>query len=443
MQATPRYPVSTHYQQPQAASGAPWHPGWLPSALITAVILISFRPFSAPIAIVEGQVQRGGDLVNQLGFGALGLMCALLLIVARPRTLNAFNHPLIWLVAPILIMGVMLADAPMAAVRAMVFSLIVVLAAATALALPKTMAELSKALAFAVGATVLICYAGLVLYPDIAKHGSDGFEAQHAGLWRGLYDHKNMASYVFAGFALIGWFVARTGRVILGLAIAVLSFIFMVQAGSKTVLAVFPLAWMTAVIASWISFAPLRILVALAPVAALFTATLGAVLHPPLLEAIREIVPRLSYTGRTDLWEFGLQYLQAVPWTGYGFESFWNTPRVVGMEQPIELNWDVRGIVHGHNSWLDIAISFGVPGAAVFFLVLVLMPLMDFARLPQSGNAARLGTLFIGLWVLTMLGACLESFFMRRADPVWFLLLMAVFGLRITAHMTAPKRPTT
>ena len=89
---------------------------------------------------------------------------------------------------------------------------------------------------------------------------------------------------------------------------------------------------------------------------------------------------------------------------------------------------------------MDAAIGFGVPGAVCFFLVLVVMPLWDFARLPRSGNAAKLGTLFIGLWILTSLGASLESFFMRRADPVWVAMLLSVFGLRITAHMTASRR---
>ncbi|MEM1040424.1 MAG: O-antigen ligase [Pseudomonadota bacterium] len=422
------------------ASKADWYPGWLPSGFIMAIVFISFRPFATGTKPVAGQAPQGGDIINQLGFGGLGVVCILLLAAARPRQIMALNHPLLWLMVPILALGVLSADNPSGAARAMAFSVIVVLCAATALALPKTLKDMTAALAFGVGATVFISYVGLVLYPEQAMHGGGGFEPQHAGLWRGVYQHKNIASYIFGAFAIIGVFLARNGKTAFGLLVAVLSVIFMVQAGSKTVLAVFPVALLTAALASWVPITPLRIVIALTPVAALSLATLGAVVFPSLLEALRDVIPRLSYTGRTDLWEFGLYYLNQTPWTGYGFESFWNTGRVINLEQPIELNWDVRGIVHGHNSWLDAAIGFGVPGAVCFFLVLVVMPLWDFARLPRTGNAAKLGTLFIGLWILTSLGASLESFFMRRADPVWFAMLLSVFGLRITVHMTANRK---
>jgi len=434
--------IQTHhhsYGRP-IADRADWHPGWWPSGLILAIVFISFRPFASATSPLAGQAQQGGDIVNQLGFGALGVFCIGLLVAARPKQLMAFNHPFLWLMLPVLALGVVNADNPSGAARAMAFSIIVVICAATALALPKTLREITTALAFGIGATVFMSYFGLVFYPDQAIHGADGFEAQHAGLWRGVYQHKNIASYIFGGFALVGLFIARNGRTGAGVLICLLSILFMVQAGSKTVLSVFPIAFLSAVVASWVPVVVLRILIALLPVAALSIATLGAAVHPPLLDALRELVPGLSYTGRTDLWEFGIQYLSDTPWTGFGFESFWNTPRVINLEQPIELNWDVRGIVHGHNSWLDVAVAFGVPGAFCFFLILVVMPLWDFARLPKSGNAAKLGTLFIGLWVLTSLGASLESFFMRRADPVWFALLLSVFGLRITAHMTAHQR---
>ena len=157
---------------------------------------------------------------------------------------------------------------------------------------------------------------------------------------------------------------------------------------------------------------------------------------PPILEELRLYIPGLSYTGRTDLWTFGLEFVQKSPWFGYGFESFWGTARIVAIEQPIELSWDVRGIVHGHNSWLDAAIAFGLPGAFFITLGLTLIPIRDYLSIPQSGNAGKLASLFLGIWIFTALGANLESFFFRRSDPVWFCMLIAVIGLRITAHMS-------
>ena len=92
---------------------------------------------------------------------------------------------------------------------------------------------------------------------------------------------------------------------------------------------------------------------------------------------------------------------------------------------------------------LDAMIAFGIPGAALISVVLLVIPVRDYLRIPQHGNAGRIAGLFIGLWVFSVLAANLESFFFRRADPVWFLMLMSIVGLRITAHMTRPQRNLT
>ena len=410
--------------------------GWLPSALIFAIVFISFRPFASQVAATPGQAS-GGDIVNQIGFGLMGLICIFLLLKHVPANArSALITPSWFLVGIVLLISVLSADNPSGAMRAMAFSVIVVLAAATALAVPRNMAEMVSALSWSSIAALLMCYIAVIFVPEQGVHSGGGFEAQHAGLWRGVYAHKNVASYVMGGFAIIGLFVARNGKLKLGLAIFVFSILFVLQAGSKTVLGVLPAALATAALARWVTWGFLRAIIVFIPVVALMAATLGAVMFLPILEELRTYIPGLSYTGRTDLWIFGLEFLQKSPWFGYGFESFWNTPRVVNMEQPIELSWDVRGIVHGHNSWLDATISFGMPGGIFICFALTILAVRDYLRIPQTGNAARLASLFITLWIFTALGANLESFFFRRSDPVWFCMLIAVIGLRLTAHMS-------
>ncbi len=412
--------------------------GWLPSMLILAIVWISFRPFASSVADqATGNAPPSGDIVNQIGFGLIGLFCSWLVgKFARKDVLAAFARVTWFLVLGVLLLSIATADAPFSAFRAVMFSLIVVLAAATALTLPRTMNDMVKMLGFSAFLAVAFSYLAVFFVPEQGVHGGGGFEPQHAGLWRGVYDHKNIASYVMGAFAMIGWFVARNGRPFMGLMLALLSIVFVIFAGSKTVLAILPVAFVAARVARWTTFAPLRLVVIVLPVGLLAFATLGAVLHPPVLKTLQSIVPNLTYTGRTDLWVFGLQYLAEVPWLGYGFESFWGTARVTALEQPIELAWDVRGIVHGHNSWLDSAIAFGLPGSILVLFALVILPIRDFMRIPNSGNASQLATLFLGLWIFTVLGANLESFFFRRSDPVWFCMLLSVIGLRITAHLS-------
>ena len=434
--------MSLAYSAPQI-----WHrpiatpkANWLPSAIIMAIVFISFRPFVSEVSDI-GAEAGGGDIVNQIGFGLMGIACLFLLAKqVSTNILAAVLSPTWFLVLGVLILSIFISDSPSNAMRAVIFTVVVILAAITALALPRNMDEMVSVLSLSSMAAVLFCYFAVIFVPEQGVHSGGGFESQHAGLWRGVYDHKNLASYVMGAFVMIGWFTARNGRPIFGLALAILSFVFVIQAGSKTVLGILPVAIFFSLLARWVTWGFLRVFIILLPIMALVGATLGAVIFPPVLDKLQEFIPGLTYTGRTDLWTFGLQYLWEEPWFGYGFESFWDTGRVTKLEQPIELSWDVRGIVHGHNSWLDSAIAFGIPGTIIAILALVVMPIRDFLRIPDTGNAARLGSLFLTIWIFAALGANLESFFFRRSDPIWFCMLLAVIGLRITAHMSSASQ---
>lgn len=429
--------MSTTYAAPVSASpAAASKSGWLPSALLLAIVFVSFRPFASGVSEIGVQAS-GGDIVNQLGFGLIGLICGWLIKTnLSTHALKAFNRPSWYLVFAVLFVSILSADNPSGAARAMIFSLIVVLAATTAVTLPKTKEDMINCLTVGVGIALGFCWFAVLFVPEQGVHSAGGFESQHAGLWRGVFDHKNVASYVMGVFVMIGLFIMRSGKPAWGAVITVFSLIFVLNAGSKTVLGVLPVALACVLCARWVSFRPLSAIIILLPVIGLTTATLGAVVFEPILDTLQLYIPGLSYTGRTDLWIFGLEHLSKSPLFGYGFESFWGTLRVSNLEQPIELAWDVRGIVHGHNSWLDAAVNFGIPGAAIIIFTLTLLPVIDYLRIPKGGMAERIGALYISIWVFTAMGANLESFFFRRSDPVWFCMLIAVIGLRFTAHMT-------
>ena len=440
MSHTHTFSDSRHRSPPIAReSGNYW-----PAAIILTIVFVTFRPLSDP-EVISGS-GGGGDLVNQLGFGGLGLICLYLLIKrTSSEAISAPTNPLWLMVLPVLALSVVSADLPGSALRAVLFSFIVVLAAATAMSQHRTMSELVSALSFATGCTLLFCYVAVFFYPELGVHEAEGAEAVHAGLWRGVYDHKNVATYVMGGFVLFGWFIAQNGKPGVGLAILLAASVFVLQAGSKTVMFILPASILCVAVAQWITWPFLKALTVLSPVVVLGTVTLGSVIYSPILLEIQSYFPGITYTGRTDLWTFGLEDLAQSPWFGFGFESYWRTPRVMDAVQPIDLNWDVRDSVHGHNSWLDAALSFGIPGALLLGLVLVVMPIRDYVSIPNSGNAGKLAKLFVTLWLFPALGANLESFFFRRADPVWFSMLIAIVGLRLTAHISrrhnaAPKR---
>ena len=47
---------------------------------------------------------------------------------------------------------------------------------------------------------------------------------------------------------------------------------------------------------------------------------------------------------------------------------------------------------------------------------------------------------FMMCLTFSLMNAFLESFFFRRADPVWLLVVMACFGLRMTARIPIATR---
>jgi O-antigen ligase len=94
-----------------------------------------------------------------------------------------------------------------------------------------------------------------------------------------------------------------------------------------------------------------------------------------------------TLTGRTVLWDFGMEAFEERPWSGFGYHAWW-----AGAGPSVEA---LREAVHQelgafHNNWLEVAVAFGVwgpivMGAAVLFLVIV--SLRRFIVSPQFINA--------------------------------------------------------
>ncbi|MFP3440997.1 O-antigen ligase family protein, partial [Pantoea sp. SIMBA_133] len=98
-----------------------------------------------------------------------------------------------------------------------------------------------------------------------------------------------------------------------------------------------------------------------AAVSALAVATLGIVFIDPVKELAATLAPDLTYTGRTPIWDFAGDMIVQRPLFGYGFDNFWMTELVFTSDQPFDRPWDIRGIVHGHNGYIDIALGMGLP----------------------------------------------------------------------------------
>lgn len=408
------------------------------ATLLLTVVLVTFRPFQPAGAEGTG---GGGDIVNQLGFSSLGGMAILgILCFARPRVVGLLIGPWWLLMLAFLAFSVFNASDPMAASRAAFFTLMGMVTILAVLAIPRDADQLSTVFATSAAIILLVSYAGLVLLPGTAIHSAASAEPQHAGLWRGLFPHKNVAGPVMACLSFIGFYLWRRGWSRIGIVILVAGTIFMANTGSKTTAGLVPLAILIVILPGLIGMRALTVLLFALAIMGTALATLGIVFIEPVKALMLEWFPDLTYTGRTTLWEFSGQMLAKRPWTGYGYESFWGSPLLLSVDKAFDQAWDISTIVHGHNGYLDIAVIMGVPALLVAIVAFVIEPIRDYMRVPARRENIWLGDLFMMIVLFTALNAFLESFFFRRVDPVWLFFLMGALGLRLAARLPIHAR---
>ncbi|MBR7560579.1 O-antigen ligase family protein, partial [Mycobacterium tuberculosis] len=72
------------------------------------------------------------------------------------------------------------------------------------------------------------------------------------------------------------------------------------------------------------------------------------------------------------------------PFTGYGFQSFWQTEELVYSGGNVE-TWAVAAY-NGHNGYLDTLLTTGIPGLVLTLIWLLFLPLRDIGRADKAAN---------------------------------------------------------
>ncbi|MGL5138714.1 MAG: O-antigen ligase family protein [Beijerinckiaceae bacterium] len=407
--------------------------------LIALSVWISTRPFQV---VSPEEPATGGDIVNQLAYSGLAALSFVALCMLDRRALLPLLQPSWLLLFSWMLFCVIGSTEPAISQRAFAFSTIIMFLAASLFVLPRDIGQF-RILLFGVAlATLVLAWAGVILLPDIGKHTDfDPFEPEHSGSWKGHFDHKNGAGAMMGILALTGIYALREGKRWVGLALLLGGVVFLYFTNSKTSLGLLPMAFLLALVAEKMRFLPVRLLVCLAPILALLTLTLGGALFEDIATLNKAILKDPSFTGRFDIWRYGFEKLAERPWTGFGLEAFWQTPTTILGESKLELAWSVEKIVHGHSSYLDVALTLGLPGLALVVYVFLLKPVFDFHHAAAQDGNRLLATFCLSVWLFVALGMCLETYFFRRADPVWFSFLIAVFGLRFSATFRASASP--
>lgn len=396
------------------------------------LVLITLDPFADlrnpdVAAIVSGRLAT-----TYISFGLLAAVAVLLTITTDAPSLKTLVTPL-----HLCLIGWMMINLAFSESREISIQRFVLAASATTLAvllplLPPTQRSFNLCLGGAALMLLVVCYLGVVLAPQYAMHTAlDITEPQLAGDWRGTFGHKNIASPVMSILVYVGIYLSAVGSVVLGPAIALLAGIFLIFTGGKTstvlCLAIYALASLVYVIRSlW-----LKRMICFAPLIVMNLLTVGSVMSPVLGSITRALPIDPSFTGRAEVWEFALRAVAEKPIVGHGYAAFWDGAAEGKTIQGSE--WAVTA-AHSHNSYLDLAVTIGLPGLLLVVLIFVWAPLRNFHEVQAHNRSNALGKLFLTIWLFGLYFGVTETFLVERQNPVWFMFALVVAGLHFLAR---------
>ena len=396
------------------------------------LVLVTLDPFPDLRNPDVTTVVSGRMAVTYLAWGLLAAIAVLFVAVGDVPALKTLLTPL-----HICLLGWLLINIVLSESRGLSMQRFVLLVSATSLAvlmplLPPTQRSFNLCLGSAALVLLGLCYLGVFLAPQYSIHTAvDISEPQLAGDWRGTFGHKNIASPVMTILVYVGIYLSTVGSFVMGPAIAALAGVFLIFTGGKTssllCLAIYALASLIYVTPGlW-----LKRIICFVPLVVMNLLTVGSVLSPALGAMTRLLPLDPTFTGRSDIWEFALAAVAEKPITGHGYAAFWDDVTARQTAQGAE--W-ATSAAHSHNSYLDLAVTIGLPGLLLVILVFVLAPLGNFQSAQTHNRSGALAKLFLTVWLFGLYYGATETFLLERQNPIWFMFALAAAGLHFLAR---------
>jgi O-antigen ligase len=409
--------------------------GWFPALLLVVLFCffwIGLTPF--PDANTPGLLTAYGNssnLINQLIVVALSSLVLLVLVNHPARGLVLRSYGMLAVIFCWLLVTAAFSDFPETALRRIVYAMLVCLCASTVLLLPRDSDQFGRLVGTCVLVAVLLALTGVMIIPQRAIHQSgDLLEFQLAGDWRGHFGHKNVAAAAMVLAVFFGIFVIRTWSRWVGAVIVAGAVVFLLNSGGKTATAMLP----AIILASWLfeRIGALRVVFLVGCLALVNFVLLSASVSREMQDLLVSLGVDPTFTDRASIWKLALDAVAKEPLVGHGFQAFWQMETLVYGEAATT-SWAVTA-ANAHNGYLDQVISGGYPLLVLMLIWLVLLPCHHAGLAFRRGLNPELTRLFVRCWMFLLFLSCLESPFFDNRGPVWFTMLIAVFGLRMLAH---------
>lgn len=396
------------------------------------LVLVTLDPFPDLRNPDAATVVSGRMALAYVAWGLLAAVAVLLVAGSDAPALKTLVTPLHLCLVGWLLINIVLSEASGVSMQRFVLLVSMTSLAVLLPLLPPTQRSFNLCLGAAALVLLALCYLGVVLAPHYSIHTAlDIGEPQLAGDWRGSFGHKNVASPVMTILVYVGIYLCAVGSFVMGPAIAALAGVFLIFTGGKTssvlCLAIYALASLVYVTPSlW-----LKRIICFVPLIVMNLLTVGSVLSPALGTVTRLLPLDPTFTGRSAIWEFALAAVAEKPITGHGYAAFWDDVTARQTAQGAE--W-ATSAAHSHNSYLDLAVTIGLPGLLLVILIFVLAPLGNFQSAQTHNRSSALAKLFLTVWLFGLYYGATETFLLERQNPIWFMFALSVAGLHFMAR---------
>src|ERR1700733_2910952 len=380
-------------------------------AVFVALLLLAFvgmQPFAlrnpaTDLQTSPYQMTGSGDAIRQVFYLLIFASVVVAAFLRRGFAIATIVPPMLTVLLGWCLLSAVWAAAPDIALRRAGLAIVVALSAM--FCIDSLGVERSLKLWRYVLAGVLIVNWLSIAFVHQAVHLPGEQDPGLVGNWRGLYFHKNIAGAVSAITAILFFFQALKERPLLNGAFCAGAIGFTIMTVSKSSIGLLPLAiaagylyariWRRGIDRAIAGTALLLITIACALILATHQHAILHALNDPT-----------ELTGRTAIWIGEFSFIRDHPLLGAGFGSFADTGAASLLHAYVADKW-VQNISHGHNAYLQMLVTIGLPGFALAILVFLLAPACAFWRFDPA--RAGIKAVLVAIFVFMVLHNFLES----------------------------------
>ncbi|BDA71919.1 O-antigen polymerase [Rivularia sp. IAM M-261] len=296
------------------------------------------------------------------------------------------------------------------------------------LAMRYTIREQMRFIAIALGTSAVLS----IIFPLIPGFGGIHVAPELAGMWSGIFGHKNEMGYMMAWSAGVCMHLALSMNrykwllwLVFGISVCLISL-------SRSTTSLTILLAMTLLLPFYGSLKKTnyKLQVVMVASAIISLVTISVLIANNIDSLVGASGKDLTFNGRTDLWDFIFAKIFERPWFGYGFYGFWDSEIAASLRR--QHPW----ASNAHNGFLEMILELGFVGFSLFIAGLIRFIMMALKRINSIAKKTE------DYWCLQMLVIIIITNFSeaRLLGPSWNWLMYITMSLSLTVSEYMTKK---